>query len=54
MTLEVFHLCKYCNEESQVPLDENLSGFYSGFYSCPHCNKRNDIWIRVLVKHETN
>ena len=49
----VFHICKVCNKEYQVPLEPVNSVFGAGmlytFGDCPRCHKRNDIWIRIVV-----
>ena len=51
--IAVFHICKICHKEYQVPLEPvNLifgAGMLHTFGDCPICHKRNDIWIRIVV-----
>lgn len=47
----IFHICSHCNQEYQLDMHEMNSLAASGqaynFGDCPHCNKRNDLWIRI-------
>jgi len=53
--IQVFRICSECNEEFEVEGSKIVPEFIKGvacgyvttFMRCPHCKKRNDIWIRV-------
>jgi ribosomal protein S27AE len=43
----VYRLCSSCNKEYQLDLYRAKDATAHNFGNCPHCGKRNDVWIRV-------
>jgi len=61
ITIQVFRICSKCNKEFEVAgsvlvpefIKGAARGYVTTFMRCPHCKKRNDIWVRVqAVKDE--
>lgn len=49
-TAKVDAICKHCNQEYPVPLTRAGNATRNtlcNFCDCPHCGKRNDLWICV-------
>lgn len=40
-------ICSECNKSFEVKLYDVGSGFNINFLNCPHCGKRNDIWLLI-------
>jgi hypothetical protein len=49
--IKLFHICKHCNKEYELALFRNY-GIGHTFSDCPHCGKRDDVWVRVETNHE--
>lgn len=41
-----FHLCEACNEEFELPNQEQVS-----IVTCPHCKVSQHLWIRKEENH---
>ncbi len=52
-SVEVFHICEHCNTEYQVPMvvlhNMGRKEWIHNFDQCPHCDKRNDLWVRIGI-----
>jgi len=46
----VFRICENCNKEFRVELEVSPFGVgdISTMQICPHCEGKNNIWIRVV------
>lgn len=50
MELKILRLCSNCNKEFELKdVDHNvcLRSSISNFENCPHCNQRNDTWVKI-------
>ena len=48
----VLRICSECNKEYALPLTRSSVSLEEGvhnFMDCPHCHKRQDVWIKVRV-----
>ncbi len=45
--MKIYRLCSSCNTEFELETGRTNSEIVSTFQKCPHCNKRNDIWISI-------
>lgn len=53
---EVFALCEKCHKEFLVPLESGgnaTTDLLCNFCSCPHCDARNDLWIKLTATTTT-
>lgn len=50
-THQVLHICSHCNKEYKLEMYSmnglETRGIAYNFGNCPHCGKRNDVWIRI-------
>jgi DNA-directed RNA polymerase subunit RPC12/RpoP len=44
--LKIFRLCNHCNKEFLLRESSNKITI-TNFMNCPHCGKRNDVWVRI-------
>ncbi len=42
--MKLFHICKHCNKEYQIAINERSEHTFS---NCEHCGERNDVWVRI-------
>ena len=51
--LVIFRICSHCNKEYKLDMYQmnglEIRGQAYNFGDCPHCGKRNDVWIRVVI-----
>lgn len=47
-------LCEHCNKEFDVTeYSETYDTFVASIMNCPHCGKRNDIWVTFCKPIDT-
>lgn len=54
--LTVKKICRSCNKEyalKHIEHNANYRQSVSNFENCPHCGKRNDVWIAIDWPEET-
>lgn len=57
INIKLFRICRHCNKEFEAEtspiMAECIKGIAHGeactFSNCPFCEKRNDIWVRVVA-----
>lgn len=50
MEIKISKLCSHCNNDFDLKLIEHngcVKASISNFEDCPHCNQRNDTWVKV-------
>ena len=51
MKLDLFRICCYCNKEFQITeYSEGATDIGIAFQDCPHCNSRNDLWLKIVKR----
>lgn len=43
----IFRTCEKCNKEYKLTFKQDNDNYFSLWGNCPHCNLREDIWIRI-------
>lgn len=52
VTHSAFRICEHCNKEYQLELSSTDGKYFvNNFQKCPHCKKRDDAWIKIVVEH---
>ena len=53
--MKVYRLCEYCNKEFVLSFEQSPVGIGSIIAQqlCPHCNKTNNLWIRITSEGDS-
>lgn len=53
MMIKVDRCCEHCNSVYELTKhNPNPNEFIHNFGDCPHCHKRNDVWILVKINQD--
>lgn len=51
VNVDAERICEHCNKTFPLASDHPIdTEKYYTIQKCPHCGKRNDIWVNVKVK----